>query len=118
MKDIAPRPSFAGPLRKAPFPSPEALARSHIDIQLAAQNVGDLRSFMAILDEDDVGLSVCAGGFTKDAESEARTQEKRKVTLVDLDRLFDLWVEYCRKLEETARRRLPLRPIHFLAPAS
>lgn len=85
--------------------------------QVGRVNVGDLRSFMAILGEDDVGLFVCAGGFTKDAEGEARTQEKRKVTLVDLDRLFDLWVEYYAKLEETARRRLPLRPIHFLAPA-
>jgi restriction system protein len=84
--------------------------------QVDKVNVSGLRSFMAILGDDDVGLFVCAGGFTKDAEDEARTQEKRKVTLVDLDRLFDLWVEFYPKLEEAARRRLPLRPIHFLAP--
>jgi restriction system protein len=84
--------------------------------QVDKVNVSGLRSFMAILGDDDVGLFVCAGGFTKDAEDEARTQEKRKVTLVDLERLFDLWVEFYPKLEEAARRRLPLRPIHFLAP--
>jgi restriction system protein len=84
--------------------------------QVDKVNVSGLRSFMAILGEDDVGLFVCTGGFTKDAEDEARTQEKRKVTLVDLERLFDLWVQFYAKLEEPSRRRFPLRPIHFLAP--
>jgi restriction system protein len=73
---------------------------------------------MALLGEDDVGLFVATGGFTKDAEEEARTQEKRKVTLVDLERLFDLWVEHYNRLDDAARRRLPLRPIHFLAPTA
>jgi len=79
-------------------------------------NVDGLRSFMALLGDDDVGLFVSVGGFTKDAEDEARIQEKRKVTLVSLERLFDLWVEYYGKLDDDARRKLPLRPIYFLAP--
>lgn len=78
--------------------------------------VDGLRSFMALLGDDDVGLFVTTSGFSKDAEEEARTQEKRKVTLVDLERLFDLWVEHYSKLDETARRRLPLQPLWFLAP--
>jgi restriction system protein len=78
--------------------------------------VQDLRSFLAVLGEDDVGISVTTGGFTKDAEEEARTQERRKVTLIDLERLFDLWVEYYPKLDEPARRRFPIQPIYFLAP--
>lgn len=64
----------------------------------------------------DVGLFVCTGGFTKDAETEARTQEKRRVTLIGLEKLFDLWVEHYGKLTDLARRRLPLRPIQFLSP--
>jgi len=75
-----------------------------------------LRSFMALLSDDDVGLFVTLSGFTKDAAEEARTQEKRKITLIDLENLFDLWVEYYGKLSDDARRRLPLRPIYFLAP--
>ena len=75
-----------------------------------------LRSFLALLGDDDVGLFVSTGGFTRDAEQEARTQEKRRVILIDLDRLFDLWVEHYPRLDDDARRRLPLRPIHFLAP--
>lgn len=92
--------------------------RVKVQVKRVGQNVSveGLRSFMALLGDDDVGLFVTTSGFTKDAEEEARTQEKRKVTLVDLERLFDLWVEHYSRLEEAARRRLPLQPIWFLAP--
>lgn len=84
--------------------------------QVQAVSVDGLRSFMALLGDEDVGLFVCTGGFTKDAKAEARTQEKRRITLLDMDTLFDLWVEHYGKLSDPARRRLPLRPIQFLAP--
>lgn len=84
--------------------------------QQQAVSVDGLRSFMALLGDEDVGLFVCTGGFTKDAISEARTQEKRRVTLIGLEKLFDLWDEHYDRLSDTARRRLPLRSIKFLAP--
>jgi restriction system protein len=80
-------------------------------------NVAGLRSFMAVLGEQDVGLFVCTGGFTSDAEQEARTQEKRKVTLLDLEKLFDLWVKHYEKASEEDKKLLPLRPVYYLAPA-
>ncbi len=83
----------------------------------SAVSVEGLRSFLALLGDEDVGIFVNVGGFTKDAQEEARTQEKRRVTLIDLERLFDLWVEHYGDLSDAARRRMPLRPIHFLAPA-
>ncbi|HQR66224.1 MAG TPA: restriction endonuclease [Thermoanaerobaculia bacterium] len=86
--------------------------------QQDAVRVDGLRAFMALLSDDDVGLFVSIGGFTKDAAEEARTQEKRRITLIDLERLLDLWVENYDKLSDDARRRLPLRPIYFLAPES
>lgn len=79
-------------------------------------SVDGLRSFMAVLGDQDVGLFVSTGGFTKDAEIEARQQEKRQVTLVDLARLFDLWIEHYDDIEEAERSLLPLRPIYYLAP--
>ena len=79
-------------------------------------NVDGLRSFMAVLGAEDVGIFVNAGGFTKDAEHEARTQQLRRVTLIDLERLVELWKENYSRLDEAARRRLPLEPIYFLAP--
>ena len=84
--------------------------------QQVAVTVDGLRSFMALLGDSEVGLFVCTGGFTKDAAHEARTQEKRRVTLIGLETLFDLWVEHYGKLTDQARRRLPLRPIQFLSP--
>jgi len=47
-------------------------------------SVGTLRSFMALLGDDDVGIFVSTGGFTRDAEEEARTQQSRQVTLINL----------------------------------
>lgn len=76
-----------------------------------------LRSFMAILGDQDVGIFVSTGGFTADASSEARTQERRKVTLIDSEKLFDLWVENYDKIEESDKRLLPLKPVYYLAPS-
>jgi restriction system protein len=92
--------------------------RIKVQVKRLKDNVGvdGLRSFMALLGDDDVGLFVTTAGFTKDAQDEARTQQKRKITLVDLERLYDLWIEHYDDLEDSARRRLPLKPIYFLAP--
>lgn len=78
-------------------------------------SVDGVRSFMAILSEHDVGIFVSLGGFTSDAESEARTQHNRRVTLLGLERLFDLWVEHYSKIDESDRKLLPLKPVHYLA---
>jgi restriction system protein len=84
--------------------------------QSQSVDVDGLRSFMALLGDGDVGIFVSVGGFTKNAAEEARLQEKRKITLLNNEQLFDLWVEYYGKLKDEDRRRLPLKPIHFLSP--
>ena len=73
-----------------------------------------LRSFMAVLGDEDVGLFVALSGFTKDAEYEAR-QSHRRITLIDTAKLVDLWTVHHAKLDDGARRRLPLKPVWFLA---
>jgi restriction system protein len=80
-------------------------------------NVGDLRSFIAVLGEQDVGIFVSLGGFSRDAADEARTRETRKLTLVDLEKLVDLWVEHYEKIAEGDKRLLPLKPVYYLAPS-
>jgi restriction system protein len=80
-------------------------------------NVDGIRAFMALLAEGDVGLFVATGGFTREAEEEARRQEKRKIMLLDLKRLFDLWIEHYNGIPEAHRRLLPLRPVYYLAPS-
>jgi len=78
--------------------------------------VEELRSFIAVVSEDDVGIFVTTGGFTKEAEELARSQERRKITLVDNQKLVELWIEYNDKLEKDKRSLLPLKPLYFLAP--
>ncbi len=84
--------------------------------RLDAIPVNEMRSFMAMLGEGDVGLYVTTGTFTKDAMDEARMTANRMITLIDRTRFTELWIEHYDKLPESGRRMLPLRPIYFLAP--
>jgi restriction system protein len=74
-----------------------------------------LGSFLSRLGDQDVGIYVSTGGFTTDAEMKARAQEKRQVMLLDLPKLFDLWVEHYARIGEIGKRLLPLKPIYYLA---
>ena len=78
----------------------------------------ELRSFMAVLGQDEVGLYVSTGGFTTDAEFEARGQERRSVTLIDMKKLVELWIEHYDHVDEEERVLLPLKPIYFLTASS
>ena len=77
--------------------------------------VQEVRSFMAVLSANDVGIFVTTGGFTSDAQSEARQQESRRLSLMTMDDLIDLWVEHYEQLPESEKQLLPLRPIYYLA---
>lgn len=102
------------------FTDPLGTRQPRIKVQVkrnansAKIDVIGLRSFMAVLGDEDVGLFVALSGFTKDAELEAR-QSHRRITLIDTVRLVDLWTTHHAKLNDTARRRLPLKPVWFLA---
>jgi restriction system protein len=79
-------------------------------------SVDGIRSFMALLGAQDIGLFVTTGGFTSAALAEARAQENRRLSLIDLDRLIALWVDNYEAMPETDRNRLPLRRVYFLDP--
>jgi restriction system protein len=91
--------------------------RIKVQVKRTAERIPsrDVRSFFAVIADVDVGLFVATGGFTKDAEDETRTQERRRVMLLDLRRFFDLWVEHYARIPEEFRRLLPLKPVQFLA---
>ena len=72
---------------------------------------------MAVLGARDVGIFVSTGGFTRDALSEARTHETRKLTLIDMERLLNLWIANYDQVEESRRQLLPLKPVYFVKPA-
>lgn len=81
----------------------------------SAAEVGDLRSFLAVLGTHDVGIYVSTGGFTRDAWAEARTHETRKITLLDLERVVELWIANYERIDGAHRQLLPLRPVCYLA---
>jgi restriction system protein len=68
------------------------------------------------MNNDDVGIYVTTGGYSRDAHELARHQETRRVMLIDRQRLVDLWIEYQDKVDPQKRSALPLKPIYFLAP--
>lgn len=77
-------------------------------------NAEGLRSFLSLLSTTDVGVFFCTGGFTRDAEEQARGQETRRITLLDADKFFRLWIEHYARIPETSRAKLPIRPVYFL----
>ncbi len=90
--------------------------RIKVQVKRQEQSVSaeKFRSFLSTIGEGDIGIFVCSGGFTSDAETEAR-HEKRQVTLIKLEELVGLWIKHYDRLAEEDRQRLPLKPVHFLA---
>jgi restriction system protein len=76
----------------------------------------DLKSFMANIGQHDSGIFFCTGGFTKDAENYARSQESKRIMLIDSAKLVQLWTDNTSRLSDQAWQRLPLTPIYFLTP--
>jgi len=76
-----------------------------------------LRAFTSVLHAGEVGLFVTLGGFTPDAESEARN-EARRIRLVDAYELYELWARYYDRIPEQDRIRLPIKFIPFLVQGS
>jgi restriction system protein len=74
-----------------------------------------LKAFMAVLAPEDAGIFISLGGFTSAVTEEAQVHGPSKISLVDLESFFNLWVEYYDQLSDAARQRFPLRPIHFLS---
>ncbi len=103
------------------YNDPLGTTRPRIKVQVKRQatskiDAHGLRAFIGTLGAEDVGIYVSSGGFTSEAERESRS-EVRHVTLIDLDRLVELWVQYSAKLGDADRQLLPLNPIYFLTPS-
>lgn len=114
---IAPRGKDGG-VDIIAFQDPLGATGRRIKVQIKRQ--GDkvsravLSSFLGVLGEDDIGLFICTGGFTPDAMTAARTEQTRRLTLIDAEELRDLWIEYYEKIPQSKRFLLPLKAIHHL----
>jgi len=95
-----------------------SLPRIKVHVLHSGQSVmfEGLKAFMSVLGTEDAGIFISSGGFTRNVLEEAQGQRLYKITLIDLENFFDLWVEYYDRLTQEARQRFLLKPIHFLAP--
>jgi restriction system protein len=73
-----------------------------------------LRSFLPVLGTDRHGLLISIGGLSKGLREEAIGDQYKRITLWDLDDLFELWVKYYNKLDQDTRACLPLKAVYFL----
>lgn len=81
-----------------------------------AVTIEGLRSALSALGPHDFGLLISTGGFTAEVWDAIQSREYQRINALDLERLFDLWISNHDKLSQEARNRLPIKPVHFLAP--
>lgn len=101
------------------FQDPLGAIGPRIKVQVKRQQntvgVETIRSFLGVLSErDDIGLFISLGGFSGDAEKEARHHGSKRLTLIDSRKLFDLWISIYDKLNQEQRNFMPLRPVYYL----
>ena len=70
----------------------------------------DIRELAGVLREGERGIFVSTGGFTRDAQADAAAG---RVTLIDIDRLQELLVEYYDRLDQDTKSLVPLRRLFF-----
>jgi restriction system protein len=81
-------------------------------------SVQEVRQPMGLLQkEGDVGVFISPGRLTPDAKASARGSNAH-AELADLRRFVLLWEEFYPKLTDDDRAKLPLIPIHLLAPSA
>jgi restriction system protein len=114
---IAPRGKDGG-IDIIAFQDPLGATGRRIKVQVKRQadkvSRGVLSSFLGVLGDDDIGLFICTGGFSPEAMSTSRSEQTRRLTLIDAEGLMKLWNEYYEKIPQSKRSLLPLRTIHYL----
>ncbi len=81
----------------------------HRQAKMGAQEV---RAFLGALRPGDKGLYVSTGGFTREAMYEAECSQV-PASLVDLDRLAELYAEFYEELKPEDRELVPLRRVYW-----
>ncbi len=79
-----------------------------------ALTVEGLRSFSSLLGAGHYGLLVSSGGFTENVKEEVLKTIFDRITLFDLETLFDQWLKNYNELSQNARTRLPIKPVNFI----
>lgn len=103
-KDIVASPDGLG------FEDPRIVVE--VKHRTAAMGSQEIRSFLGGRHDNDKGLYVSTGGFTKDARYEAE-RGRIPVTLMDLDDLVRTLLEQYDRMDPAAQRLVPLRRLYW-----
>ena len=103
-KDIIASPDGLG------FENPRIVVEvKHRNQQIAAD---EIRSFLGGRHQNDKGLYVSTGGFSKEAHYEAE-RANIPLTLMDINELVQAIIEHYEKLDIETQRLLPMRKIYW-----
>lgn len=105
-KDIVASPDGLG------FEDPRIVVE--VKHRTAAMGSQEIRSFLGGRHDNDKGLYVSTGGFTKDARYEAE-RGRIPVTLMDLDDLVRALLEHYEGMDIDMQRLIPLRKLYWPA---
>lgn len=72
----------------------------------------EMRGFVATIRQGERGLFVSTGGYTKDAETEARTAD-RPITCLDRDQFVDLLIEQYEGMDPELQAMIPLKKVYI-----
>jgi len=72
----------------------------------------EIRSFLAILRNGEKGVYVSTGGFSKDAKYEGE-RANIPITMLDLDDLVDLVIQYYDEFDTETRLLIPLTKLYW-----
>lgn len=97
------------------YPDAFGLASPRIKVQVKNQRttagIQDVGYLNGVISNDERGLFVCTGGFTKDAQNAAFVKNGH-VALVDGGTLVDLLLEHYEQMPDRAKQLLPLRRLY------
>jgi predicted Mrr-cat superfamily restriction endonuclease len=101
------------------YRDPLGLKPPHIRVQVKHKVAKTSRQDIAALKgglhhHREIGVFVSTGGFSQDAEREARTSDVH-IELIDGARLIDLWIDVYDKLAEDDKNLLRLKKVYVLA---
>ena len=73
-----------------------------------------LNAFLSVLHPNDYGLVVSSSGFTHEVSEKIGSNAFQRITLLNLEGFFELWIRYYDELSLEAKNRFPLKKIYFL----
>lgn len=119
--DFEAKPGKDGGLDIVAFKDPLGYEKPYLKVQVkhyklnSKVDVKDIRSLKGLLHAgEDIGVFICSGHFTRDAEIFAR-ETNAQIKLINREDFIELWQEYYENLEEDDKKKLPLQPIYFIA---